>query len=215
MLELGCSYGNTASVAAEHGFVVTGVDVSERITYTTRYTQQAAPGSLHFVHDDFYAVDVGGGYDVVCYWNGFGIGSDSDQRRLLRRIAGDWLCADGRALIDVANPFVWAGWAGDVEQLDANPQRGYMYTLMQRQDFDPVENRFVDTWSEKDRPETTTSQTVRCYTVADLRLLLEGTGLRLDAVIVDGQPLDLDRDHVGYAGLLSRACEYLAVLCRE
>jgi len=49
-----------------------------------------------------YDVDIGGPFDAVCYWDGFGIGDDQDQRRLLRRIAG-WLAPDGRAL-DACEP---------------------------------------------------------------------------------------------------------------
>ncbi|MFN5457566.1 MAG: hypothetical protein ACK5BX_41150, partial [Bradyrhizobium sp.] len=37
--------------------------------------------------DRDYTIELAGRFDVVCYWDGFGIGSDADHRRLLRRIA--------------------------------------------------------------------------------------------------------------------------------
>ena len=93
MLELGCGYANTGG-----------------------------PGSPRFAHADFYSFEAAERFDVVCYWNGFGIGTDADQRRLLWLIREQWLAAGGRAVIDVANPLVWAGWAGDISRLPARPR---------------------------------------------------------------------------------------------
>ena len=55
----------------------------------------------------------------------------------------------------------------------------------------------TDTWWRVDRPEERISQVLRCYTPADLRLLLDGTGLRLDAI--DG----FDRDEAEYLAVLA------------
>jgi hypothetical protein len=151
---------------------------------------------------------------VVVYWNGFGVGSDADQRRLLRRIAAEWLRPDGVALVDVASPFCWARWAGDGEEHDPDPDRGYHHRgSAERIDFDPVGGRFLDSWWERPEPERVHTQSVRCYAPADLQLLLEGTGLRLDHVDVGGQSLALD-GHPTMASPLWTANEYLARLRR-
>lgn len=107
ILELGCGYATTAAAAASAGHAVTGVEISDRAAFADRFVAAGSgAGSFHVVNDDFYRVRLDGRFDLVCYWNGFGIGSDTDQRRLLRRIAWEWLAADGLALVDVANPFV-------------------------------------------------------------------------------------------------------------
>jgi SAM-dependent methyltransferase len=144
-----------------------------------RSEYQGGPGSPRFVQADFYSFEAAARFDVVCYWNGFGIGTDADQRRLLRLIRGQWLQPGGRAIIDVANSLVWAGWAGDISHRAARPDAGYQHALTELTDFDPVACRFTDTWWEQDRPERRHAQTGRCYTPADFCLLLEGTGLTL------------------------------------
>jgi hypothetical protein len=45
-------------------------------------------GSLRAIEGDFYETEPPGKFDVVAYFDGFGIGTDEDQRRLLRRIVG-------------------------------------------------------------------------------------------------------------------------------
>ncbi len=214
ILELGCGYGNTVAAMAAAGHQVIGVEVSDRADFSLQFRAQLEPAS-RVIKDDFYAVDLDGLFDVVCYWNGFGIGSDADQRTLLRRIAGEWLTPDGTALIDVANPFVWASWDGDEEHKSARPEHGYDYDLGEVTTFDPVNSRFSDTWWVTDRPDEQWTQNVRCYSPADLRLLLERTGLALDAIMVSGDPIDISETQLRVPTLLTREHEYLAVLTRE
>jgi SAM-dependent methyltransferase len=211
ILELGCGYGSTVAAMSDRGHIVTGVEVSERADFSEQFLEQLG-GASRIVRDDFYTVDLDGRFDVVCYWNGFGIGSDAHQRTLLRRIADEWLTDGGVALIDISNPFVWARWDGDEEHKPSRPQDGYDYDLCERTHFDPVRNRFADTWWVTDNPGEKWTQSIRCYTPADLRLLLEGTGLTLDAVLVAGEVVDLDEPQLGLASLLRDAHEYLAVL---
>jgi SAM-dependent methyltransferase len=212
LLELGCAYANSAAAAADAGYRVVGVEISDRLTFADRH--RAGRPSLELVQGDFYEVDLGRTFDVVVYWNGFGVGSDADQRRLLRRIADEWLRPDGVALVDIASPFGWARWAaeGDADEHDPDPARGYVHRgIKERIDFDPVNNHAVDSWWEKPEPERVHTQRIRCYAPADLRLLLEGTGLELDHVEVGGQPLDLDAHHTMSSPLWD-ANEYLVRL---
>ncbi|MEU4423376.1 class I SAM-dependent methyltransferase [Actinoplanes sp. NPDC024001] len=200
VLELGSGYGTTATATAQAGHAVTAVEISER---AGRFRGDVAPGSLTVINDDFYEVRLTGDFDVVSYWNGFGVGSDADQRRLLRRIAG-WLRPSGVALIDVFNPFVWARWDGDRTHRTPDPQRGYAHELFELTTFDPVTCTAVDTWWEAGRPEDRISQVLRCYTPADLGLLVEGTGLRL-AGITGGPAAQLLREHAEYTAVLRPA----------
>ncbi|MEZ0110099.1 SAM-dependent methyltransferase [Catenulispora sp. EB89] len=212
MLELGCGYGSTAALAARSGFQVLGIDISDRLQFARRYLDEAAPGTLGFAYADFYRFAARRRFDVICYWNGFGIGTDADQRVLLRRIAQEWLAPGGVALIDVANPLAWSRWAGEVEHKAARPQDGYRYALTERIDFDPIGCRYIDTWWEQDHPERAHTQTGRCYTPADFELLLAGTGLTLNAAYVNGVAIGDDGDAASRAGLLTERHEWLAVL---
>jgi len=53
--------------------------------------------------------------------------------------------------------------------------------------------RYTDTWWEQDQPGQRHTQTGRCYTPADFRLLLEGTGLTLAAHRSRGPALEEPR----------------------
>jgi SAM-dependent methyltransferase len=193
VLELGAGYGTTAAATAAAGHDVTAVEISDRVEF-------AAAGTFTLVHDDFYRVRLAGRFDVVTYWNGFGVGSDDDQRVLLRRIAGEWLRPGGVALIDIFNPFVWARWNGEEEHRLPRPEEGYEYELFERTTFDPVTCTAYDTWWEAGHPDDRITQALRCYSPADLKLLLDGTGLRLAGLVG------------GDAGLLQDSHEYQAVL---
>ncbi|MDG4798775.1 class I SAM-dependent methyltransferase [Micromonospora sp. WMMD1082] len=212
VLELGCGYGTTAAAMAAAGHVVTAVEISDRARHAVDFARAAAPGRLSIVQDDFYAVQLPERFDAVCYWNGFGVGTDADQRRLLVRIARDWLKPDGVALVDVQNPFGWARWDGDEEHRLPNPELGYAHELYERTTFDPVTCTATDTWWEAASPHHKISQTLRCYSPADLALLLAGTGLTLTAVTVGDRPVDPTTPLPSFSGLLHEHHEYLAVL---
>lgn len=173
---------------AERGHVVTAVElVASRVAHARQLADehgrdiQAAGGALEFIVGDFYALPLDGPYDVVAYWDGFGVGEDGDQRRLLHRIAG-WLAIEGVALIDVYTPWYWAATAG-LEMVFGDVRRRY--------DFNAEGGRMLDTWWLDGREEEAVTQSLRCYGPADLRLLLEGTGLEL-ADIAPGGAWDND-----------------------
>ncbi|AGZ42339.1 class I SAM-dependent methyltransferase [Actinoplanes friuliensis] len=211
VLELGPGYGTTAVVTAQAGHDVTAVEISDRADRARGFVTEAAPGTLTVIKDDFFRVRLDGRFDVVTYFNGFGVGSDADQRRLLTRIATEWLRPGGVALIDVYNPFVWAGWHDNEEHRMPDPARGYEHELHERTTFDPVTCAAIDTWWDVTRPDEKITQVLRCYTPADLALLLGGTGLHLKAFTVGDRTLT-PGPQPGLAELLAEHHEYLAVL---
>jgi len=211
VLELGSSYGNTASVCAEIGFDVTAVELSDRADFSRQYEQKQYKGSLKIIKDDFYRVSLGKRFDVVTYWNGFGIGTDSDQRKLLKRIKNDWLNEKGIALIDIANPIQWIKWAGDKEDKKANSEIGYGYNISEKIDYDPVNNHMYDTWWETDKPDQKITQKIRCYSPVDLQLLLEGTGLSILSLWVGEEEIKINQPYEMNHSLWN-TYEYLAVL---
>lgn len=211
VLELGSGYGTTAVAMTMAGHTVTAVEISDRADFTAELAGNVTLGALTVIKDDFYAVHLAEQFDVVCYWNGFGTGSDADQRRLLSRIARHWLRPGGVALIDVFNPFVWARWDGDEEHRMADPSRGYEHELFERTTFDPVTCTAVDTWWEAGSPDDKISQALRCYTPADLTLLLAETGLQITAITAGDETCPLTRQP-SWQKLLREHHEYLAVL---
>ena len=101
VLELGCGSGLVSAGIASLGHTVVAVDITPEAAASARRVAAEVPdGRMLVVEGDFFEVDLPGDFDVVCYFDGFGIGSDDDQRRLLRCIAG-WLGKGGCATIDV------------------------------------------------------------------------------------------------------------------
>jgi hypothetical protein len=150
ILELGARAGLRASALAERGHVVVAV-----------------PG-------DFSRVELLGRFDVVGHFGGFGVGSDDDQRGLLRRISR-WMEPKGCVLIEVTTPWYGARMSG---QLEDAPYGDGAHELAFDADGCRVRVRTVP---HGDRADAV-NQAVRCYSPADLRLLLEGTDLALDTL---------------------------------
>jgi SAM-dependent methyltransferase len=203
ILELGAGSGFTSAALAAGGHEVVAVDLVDACVESIgRLAGQVENGSLGVVAGDFYSVDIEGPFDVVFYFDGFGIGTDDDQRRLLRRIES-WLSPHGCALLDVFAPWYWAKLAGTVDEFPAGS--GVYY----EEGFDPEGCRMVERmWREGDQVGAVT-QSLRCYAPADLELLLEATGLGIVAV----EPYE-DETHGGRVPLLE-AMLYLAKLERR
>ncbi len=203
ILELGAGGGQTAAALAEAGHTVTALELLPELV---DHARSLAVGEMTVVQADFYTADLPGPFDVVCYWDSFGLGDDEEQRRLLRRVAG-WLAADGCALLDVATPWHGAKAAGHGWQAG---------NAFRRYGFDGDGSRLTDTWMPLDadgNPDEAqaVTQSLRCYTPADLRLLLAGTGLALTAVRPGGM---MDYEAMTYhpTAPLAQAMSYTARL---
>jgi len=173
VLELGAGGGQVAAAMAELGHEVVAVEQAPTLAAHIQKLAATLPvGQLSVVQGDFYRVDLTGPFDVICYYDGFGIGSDADQRRLLERIAS-WLTPTGSALIEVSTPWYAASVDG----------RGWTVGQAERRyNFDAEGCRWLDTWWPIGQPEEQVQQSLRCYSPADLRLLIEPTGLQLQRV---------------------------------
>lgn len=174
VLELGCGSGTVAGAIALLGHSVVAVDiVDECVANARRIAAELTNGELSVVQGDFFEIEFTDRFDVVCYFDGFGIGSDADQRRLLGRIR-EWLKPHGCAVIDIYPPWYFARKQGDVSR-EGN--------VMARSSFDPDGCRLLQSiWPVGADESQAVTQSLRCYAPADLRLLLEGTGLALHAI---------------------------------
>ncbi|MCB0184195.1 MAG: class I SAM-dependent methyltransferase [Caldilineaceae bacterium] len=173
ILELGAGGGQNAAACADVGHTIVAVELVPRLAEHAQMLATAQPQrKMTVINANFFDISLEGRFDLICYWDGFGIGTDADQRRLLLRMA-TWLEPNGSVLMDIGTPWYAAsvdgrGWAvGEGER---------------RYSFDADGCRWEDTWWPKGHPERSVMQTTRCYSPADLRMLLEGTGLQLQRV---------------------------------
>jgi SAM-dependent methyltransferase len=211
VLELGCGAGHSAAATANLGHMVTGVDISpRRIQQAKENFPRPHNGVLAFIEGDFYALKLAGQYDVITYWDGFGVLNDADHRILFRRIAAEWLAPGGSFLVDVANT-AWAVRNAGKEMVLA-PLAGVpgSVEMLRRWHFDGLHSRWIDEWVPTRNPENALAQTLRCYTPTDFILLANGTGLVVKHLEIDGQPLDFASDQITTAGPLSDAYSFLA-----
>lgn len=215
ILELGAGSGAVAARLAEAGHTAVAVELTPAIRSAQTLSKKGWKGSLNALEADFYTVQLDGRFEVICYWDGFGVGSDADQRRLLRRIAHEWLAPGGKALVDVFSPARFARHAGDEEILPPLEGVPGSVEMLHRCHFDPLQCRWIDEWVPTADAEKALAQTVRCYTPADLMLLLEGSGLILERIEVDGESVDLQANVITAGGVMLEAYSYLALLSSE
>jgi SAM-dependent methyltransferase len=170
ILELGAGGGQTAVVLAQAGHTLTTIELLESSTQYAKQLAEEYQLSIHVLQGDFYTLDLPQTFDAVVYFDSFGIGSDQDQQRLLNRVA-HWLQPQGKALIEVGTPWYW----NEV----AKSRKVDLEVCFRQYDFDLITSRLIDAWWHKDYPETVVQQSLRCYSPADLELLLQGTNLEL------------------------------------
>ena len=204
VLELGAGGGQDAIALAREGYEVWAVEQEPLLAQHIRRLLGGHPeAQVRVIEADFYqAVFPDEGFDAVCYWDGFGIGTDEEQRILLRRIR-NWLSPEGIALIDVYTPWHAAKSAGYGGQV-GRARREY--------EFDGENCRWVDRWWNEETGEQV-KQSLRCYSPADLQLLLEGTGLQLVKVKPGGM-VDYEKGRFIATAPLEQAMWYVAVLER-
>ena len=203
ILELGAGGGQVAAAMAMLGHDVTAVEQAPTLcAHAQKLAAEAMAGRLTVVQASFYTVELTGRFDVVCYYDGFGIGEDADQRRLLKRVAA-WLKSSGSALFEIGTPWYAASVDG----------RGWKVGQAERRyNFDADGCRWLDTWWPIDHPEQQVQQSTRCYSPADLRLLVESTGLQLQQV-KPGGTMDWEQRKWLPSVPLGKAMGYLAQLC--
>lgn len=201
VLELGAGGGQVACATALSGLNVTAVELSTKLS---QHIEQLASDhqieNLRMINDDFYTVELGQKFDVITYWDGFGIGNDDDQVRLLGRCR-DWLTNNGMMLVDVMTPWYWA---------QAHGQEMSFGDASRRYTFDAVGCRMVDTWWHQGRPDEAMSQTLRCYSPADLQQILRQAGLALADVVDTGGAVDYAQGSYDTHVELHRAMSYVA-----
>ncbi len=171
ILELGAGGGQFSVSACQLNHKVTAIEIeSDFVEHMRNLSKHRNPQNLTMINADFNTVELEGVFDLICYWDGFGIGSDSEQRQLLEKISS-WLTPDGSVFLEIFTPWFWAGQAAGVTFPIGAAMREY--------GFDAAKCALTDTWWLKEKPSVKTTQQLRCYSPADLALLLEGSGLTI------------------------------------
>jgi SAM-dependent methyltransferase len=216
ILELGAGSGHTAAALADAGHSIMSVELSPR---RAAIAQQLADlphrGSMTVLEADFFDVDLPGKYDLICCWEVFGLVTDTDQRRLLKRMSQEWLTTDGCVLMDVYNPYKPAREAGKEWRLGALDGVPGSVEMIERCHFDPLQSRWIDEWIPVAMPEKALAQAIRCYAPADFSLLLGGTGLTLRRIEVDGIQLDIFSERIATSSPLLETWSYFVQLIPE
>ena len=204
ILELGAGGGQNAVAVAELGHEVVAVEiVPDLVQHIQQLSAKHTELNIKVIEADFNQVTFENQFDAICYWDGFGIGTDGEQRHLLQRMKR-WLKKDGYALIDIFTPWHAAKSAG-YQQKIGNAHRRY--------DFNADQCRWLDYWWEEGQVDQQISQSLRCYSPADLRLLLAGSGLEL-MYIRPGGMMDYETNKFTPKASLQHAMWFLAVLKR-
>lgn len=202
VLELGAGGGQVACATALLDYDVTAIELNPTLAdHAQKLAHVHQLENIHIITDDFYTVTLDGKFDVISYWDGFGIGTDADQVRLLKRCRL-WLNDKGAVLIDMNTPWYWAQVAGR-EMTFGTAQRRY--------GFDAQNCRMTDTWWQVDEPQNSVIQSLRCYSPADLSLLLKEADLGLDAAI-SGGAVDYDKGAYLPKVPLEQAMSFMAII---
>lgn len=177
ILELGAGGGQTAAAMANLGHDVTMIELlHESAECAQKLARELRNGSLSVVEGDFYKYDFQPEFDLICYFDSFGIGSDDDQKILLKRIQS-WLKPNGKVIIEIGATWFWARAAG--KEIDLGG-------AMRSYDFDPIGSRLIDRWWLPENPKEVYAQSLRCYTPADLKMLLDDSGLIIKELLPGG-----------------------------
>jgi len=204
LLELGPGGGQFAVAAAQEGFSVTAVELVPELAEQCRRRALGQRLDLRVMEGDFLHVDLDERFDLICYWDGFGVGSDRQQQMLLSRIK-KWLQPNGHALLDVYTPWYWAQEAG---------RQSCVGSYRRLAEFDGRHCRMLDTWWPEGCYQERITQSLRCYAPADFEALAGAEGLAT-AGLTPGGALDHCRgDYISQVPL-EKAMSYEACLVHK
>lgn len=195
VLDVCSGYGRHSVELARRGFTVVGVDISE--VQVRRALQHASSGGVRtgFVVGDARALPVQGPFDAaINMFLSFGyFAADAESQAMLDGI-GRVLRRGGRLLIDF--------WNREHEL------RAFQPTVLDRRDddileiedwsFDPLAGRlnWMNTVVFPDGRREAWTHSIRAFTVAEIRVMLEMAGFNLTGLYgsLAGEPFDMDSE---------------------
>ena len=176
VLEIGAGSGILANALSLTNKDITTVElVSKMVEYARAHSNP----SIHILCDNFYSVKLTKQFDLVLYLDGFGVGTDKDQLLLLQRIH-EWLKVDGYALIDIYEPNYWRNVKGQQMLVVEKTQ------IMREYGYDEINCRMTDTLWQRSSPNETITQSLACYSTAEIYTLCQQAGLQIIAFYPGG-----------------------------
>lgn len=200
ILDIGAGGGQNAVAMSHFSKEVQAIELlDEFVKFGKNLIQKNNRNNCFITQGDFYTYTPECKFDIVTYWDGFGVGSDDEQIILLTNIA-KWLNDDGFACIEIYTPW-YADYSKNKEMTFGDAKRRY--------GFDFENCRWLDSWWKINDEQNAVQQSLRCYSPADLKLLVKNTGLVIDTII---PCLNYTNFESLYSGDLSTSLSYLAIL---
>lgn len=178
MLELGAWDGSLARALSKHVNKITTVELIKEMAEKAEFLN---PDNIETIHGSFYDVQLTKKFDAIIYIDGFGVGTDDDQLKLLRNIK-HWMEDDGCALIDIYQPEHWKKADGVEMYLD--PEN--MPHIKRRYSYDFEENIMTDNWWHEKNEKLNNTQYLKCYTPDEIYNLCKQAGLNITGYFPHG-----------------------------
>lgn len=178
LLELGPWDGSLARAISKKVSRVTTVELVKEMTEAA---EKNNPGNIDVIHGSFYDVWIADKFDAIIYIDGFGVGTDDDQFKLIRNIE-HWLDDGGCALIDVYHPEHWKKADG----IEMYPDPKHNPDIIRRYSYDHEQNIMMDTWCHKDDAGFKQTQYLKCYTPEEIHHLCKQAGLKIVGYFPNG-----------------------------
>lgn len=176
-LELGCGVGLAAISLSDWGVEVTAIDFEPTVHQISLENQAKYAAQVNFLREDFYQFDAQSQFDLVYYLDGFGIGTDADQLKLLKRIK-EWLKPEGKAYIEVYNPNHWRKADGVTLPLIEDVSHHYYY--------DEAAHEMIDIW-KKEGTDEEYIQRLKCYLPEDFERMAKEAGFEVVSLYPEGR----------------------------
>ncbi|MBM3471170.1 MAG: class I SAM-dependent methyltransferase [Armatimonadetes bacterium] len=195
VLDVCCGYGRHSVELARRGFAVAGVDISEAQVAQAHHHAASAGVGPAFVVGDARALPLGAGFDAaINMFLSFGyFATDAESQAMLDGVARV-LRRGGRLLIDFWN--------------HEHEIRNFQPVVLDRRDdeileiedwtFEPLAGRlsWVNTVIYPDGRREAWTQSIRAFTVAEVRKMLGAAGFALVALYgsLAGEPYTMDSE---------------------
>jgi SAM-dependent methyltransferase len=163
VLDVGCGPGRHATLLADAGVDVVGVDIAEDFL---RLARAAAPGASGFVRADARALPCAPVFDAaisLCQ-GGFGLTGDDGDLVLAQRAAA--LRPGGRVVLTAFSAYFAVRFLEEQDHFDAESGVNHEVATVKNPDGD---DRAFDLWTS-------------CFTPRELRLLCRAAGLQLEHI---------------------------------
>lgn len=195
ILELAAGTGETAGYFCDNGYLVLAVDISHRNIELMTKIQIEKP-NLRIAEGDFLNVAIDEQFPTICLFESFGLGSDKEQKQLLRRVNDEWLIPNGILILDVYHPFGPIRASGTKQELERLENIPGSVDMTEYSFYDPVKSRWIDIWEPKNNKKSKKIQSIRCYTPADFILLAEGSGLAIEKMLFNDKEINYERTDI-------------------